>query len=275
VERGSAVESRAGRGESWPWAEFQRLPCQIPLRTGRMIGTWMDISLEFEITPQPNDVTCGPSCLHAVYRFFGRSLPQEQILREVPMLEGGGTLAVQLGIHALRRGFRATLHTMDIQVFDPTWFDPHPVVDLPMKLLTQQAAKRRRKLRVATRAYLEFLDLGGRIRFAEANPDLIRSTLKKQIPILTGLSSTYLYRNSRERPSDEEEDDIRGEPQGHFVVLCGYNSESRSVRVADPLEDNPMAKGHVYSLSIDRVLGAVLLGVLTYDANLLVLEPGN
>lgn len=235
----------------------------------------MDISLEFEITPQPTDLTCGPSCLHAVYRYFGQTISEQQILREVRMLRSGGTLAVQLGIHALRRGFKATLHTMNIQVFDPTWFGPDPVVDLPMKLLAQRAAKRRQKLREATDAYLEFLDLGGRIRFAEANPEMIRNTLKKQIPILTGLSSTFLYQNARERPHDDEEDDIRGEPAGHFVVLCGYNSESRTVRVADPLESNPMAAGHMYSVSIDRVLGAVLLGVLTYDANLLVLEPGS
>ncbi|MEZ4650816.1 MAG: C39 family peptidase [Candidatus Eisenbacteria bacterium] len=233
----------------------------------------MDISLQFEITPQPNDTTCGPCCLHAVYRYFEKHVPEAQILREVPMLEEGGTLAVQLGIHALRSGFHATLSTLNIQVFDPTWFDPEPVVDLPTKLLAQRTAKRRKKLRVATDAYLEFLELGGKIRFAAATPDMIRNTLKRELPILTGLSSTYLYRSARERPDDQEEDDIRGEPVGHFVVLCGYDSETRAVRVADPLASNPMGSGHIYSVAIDRVIGAILLGVLTYDANLLVLEP--
>lgn len=235
----------------------------------------MDISLEFEITPQPNDFSCGPSCLHAVYRYFGRSISEERILREVPMLEEGGTLAVQLGIHALREGFRATLHTMNIHVFDPTWFHPESVTDLPAKLRAQRQAKRRRKLRIATDAYLEFLSLGGRIRFAEATPELIRGPLKRELPVLTGLSSTFLYRNARERRVDDEPDDVRGEPVGHFVVLCGYDGETRTVRVADPLVSNPMAIGHMYTVSIDRILGAVLLGVLTYDANLLVLDPGH
>ncbi len=233
----------------------------------------MDISLQFEITPQPNDVTCGPSCLHAVYRYFGETVSQEALLREVPMLDGGGTLAVQLGIHALRRGFRATLHTLNIQVFDPTWFDPEPVVDIPVKLAAQRLAKRRKKLRVATDAYLEFLELGGQVRFAAATEEPIRKALEAKHPVLTGLSATFLYGSARERPTDDEPDDVRGEPVGHFVVLCGYDSKSRQVRVADPLESNPMAPGHVYSVSIERVLGAILLGVLTYDANLLVLEP--
>jgi hypothetical protein len=40
------------------------------------------------------------------------------------------------------------------------------------------------------------------------------------------------------------------------------------------LQDNPRFGGQYYSVGIQRLLGAVLLGALTYDANLLVIEPG-
>jgi hypothetical protein len=56
-------------------------------------------------------------------------------------------------------------------------------------------------------------------------------------------------------------------------VLCGWDAGERSVRVADPLEDNPGSQQHIYWLPVERVINAVLLGVLTYDANLLLLEP--
>ena len=69
------------------------------------------------------------------------------------------------------------------------------------------------------------------------------------------------------------DDDIRGRPAGHFVVLCGYDKETREVLVADPLLKNPLSGTHSYAVSIERVLGAVLLGILTYDANLLIIEP--
>jgi hypothetical protein len=69
------------------------------------------------------------------------------------------------------------------------------------------------------------------------------------------------------------DDDIRGVPTGHFVVLCGWDSEQQRVRVADPLEDNPHHPEPIYWLPVERVINAILLGVLTYDANLLVLEP--
>jgi len=39
------------------------------------------------------------------------------------------------------------------------------------------------------------------------------------------------------------------------------------------LSPNPVAPTQLYPVNIDRVIGAILLGVLTYDANLLVIHP--
>ena len=50
--------------------------------------------------------------------------------------------------------------------------------------------------------------------------------------------------------------------------MAGYNREKRTVLVADPY-----GPSQEYWSNIDRVLGAVLLGIVTYDANLLVIHP--
>ena len=69
-------------------------------------------------------------------------------------------------------------------------------------------------------------------------------------------------------------DDIRGTPVGHFVVLCGYNRDTKMVRIADPYLPNPFApRDNYYEVNVDRVVCAILLGILTYDANLLILRP--
>jgi hypothetical protein len=224
----------------------------------------------FEIQPQPDDLTCGPTCLHAVYGYFGDEIPLERLIAEVPMLEeGGGTLEVLLGVHALRRGYRATLHTFNLQVLDPTWFTSR--VALEEKLQAQLSAKHDPKLRQASRGYLEFLRLGGRLRFGDLTSSTLRAPLKRQIPILTGLSATFLHRSMREVPGTNTDDDVRGEPVGHFVVLCGYDQERRTVLVADPLEEP--ARERKYPVPIARVVGSIFLGVLTYDASCLVIEP--
>jgi hypothetical protein len=221
---------------------------------------------------QPDETTCGPTCLHAVYNYFGDNFELADIIREVPALAEGGTLAVFLAGHALRRGYRATIYTYNVQVFDPTWFGPQPV-DLAAKLAAQRAFKQDPRFQAATAGYLEFLELGGEIRFVDLTPRLIRRYLSRDIPILTGLSATYLYRSVREYGPAGIEDDVRGYPIGHFVVLCGYDPVGRQVLVADPLHPNPLAETHMYPVNIDRLISAILLGIVTYDANLLILDP--
>ncbi|MDA8165798.1 MAG: C39 family peptidase [Desulfobacteraceae bacterium] len=232
----------------------------------------METRITLEMLPQPCETTCGPTCLHAVYRFYGDDIPLPQVVAEVESLEGGGTLDVLLACHALRRGYRATIYTYNLEVFDPTWFRG-PATDLAAKLQAQGKAKKNKKLLVATRAYLEYLVLGGQLRFKDLTTALLRTYLKQGKPILCGLSATYLYRCARELGPTLDYDDVRGEPTGHFVVLSGYDMVQRTVLVTDPLLHNPMEKGHYYEVGIDRLICSILLGVLTYDANLLILEP--
>jgi hypothetical protein len=194
------------------------------------------------------------------------------VIAETPQLCEGGTLAVLLGCHALRRGYEATICTCNLQVFDPTWFWPTPQ-PLRERLRAQLEAKDMPKLRVATEGYFQFLDLGGQIRMEDFTGALIRRHLKRDIPILTGLSATNLYRCAREFGPNCEPDDIHGLPVGHFVVLCGYDRRDRTVLLADPWL-NPKREGHRYSVCVDHLIRSILLGILTYDANLLIIHPG-
>jgi len=232
----------------------------------------MSTDLAISVLPQPDDDTCGPTCLHALYRYYADDAPLQSVIDEIQRLENRGTLAVYLAIHALKRGYTATIYTYNLQVFDPTWFQVTDT-DVSAKLTAQMEAVQKPRLQTSCRAYLEYLALGGKVVLEDLTPELIRGLLGRGRPILTGLSSTYLYRTAREFGPHDDYDDIRGKPTGHFVVLCGYNSHRRLVTVADPLSPNPRFTTLKYRVSIDRVIGAILLGILTYDANLLVIEP--
>ena len=164
----------------------------------------------FEIQPQPDDTTCGPTCLHAVYKHFGDDISLEQLLDEVPRSESGGTLGVHLANHALA---------------------------------------------------LEDLTHGR-----------LLSLLVEGAPIITGLSATFLYREARETMDTNQPDDIHGAPVGHFVVLTGYALTSEEVLVTDPLHPNRLSEQHTYPVPIERVIASIYLGVLTHDANLVILR---
>jgi hypothetical protein len=235
----------------------------------------METKLYLDIKPQPDGTTCGPTCLHAIYRYFKDDAPLNRIVSEVKQLEGGGTLAVYLGCHALERGYKAAIYTYNLQIFDPTWF-PAAGGGMEEKLKRQLEHKKELPgLEAATQAYLEFLKRRGRIGFEVLTANLLRRYLKRSLPVLTGLSATYLYNCAREYAAGRSliYDDIRGESTGHFVVLAGYDKQDRAVLVADPLKPNPVAEGQYYQVSIDRLVCAIMLGVLSYDGDLLIIEP--
>lgn len=234
----------------------------------------METRLHFEILPQPDDTTCGPTCLHSIYSYYNDDISLSQVIHEVQHLEDGGTLAVLLGCHALKRGYNATLYTFDMQVFDPTWFELSSE-DMLEKLALQLEVKHTPKMEVITKAYRDFLDLRGKILLKDLSTEFIRGFLKKDKPIITGLSSTYLYRCAREvdRGNELFYDDINGEPTGHFVVLSGYDFKTRSALIADPLNPNPMSDNQHYEVKFNRLIPAIMLATLTFDANVLVITP--
>lgn len=231
--------------------------------------------LPIKILTQPDDETCGPTSLHAVYNYFGDLITLEDVISEVCYLEGGGTLAVMLALHALHRGYQASIYTYNLHVFDPTWFsDVH--VDISAKLKNQLRYKFDKKLHLATEAYLEFLRLGGQMHFEDLTPFLLKRQFSQNLPILTGLSATYLYGCAREYVDSQNQvfyEDVKGHPSGHFVILAGYDDAKKHVVVADPYAENLVSGDNYYSVKVSRLINAIMLGILTYDANLLVIHP--
>ncbi len=228
--------------------------------------------LNFDIKAQPDEVTCGPTCLHALYQYYNDDIGLKQVIREVKKLKTGGTLAVMMGNHALRRGYQASIYTYNLNVFDPTWFKLSSTKMISNLKKQMTFKSKRRKLWVASRSYIKFLQAGGKLLYSELDEGLIKGYLKKSVPILAGLSATYLYGTPREISVNNKYDSVRGEPVGHFAIINGYDARTDLVYLADPMNPNPL-KSQYYSVSFDRLINSIMLGIVTYDANLLVIEP--
>jgi hypothetical protein len=235
----------------------------------------MTSKLYLDILPQPDNTTCGPTCLHAIYRYFGDDISLNQVVSEIPQIDAGGTLAVYLAVHALHRGYSATIYSYNLQIFDPTWANARGE-EIGEKLRLQASYKKGDPgLEISTKGYLEFLELGGELRFEVLTAGLIRRYLKRSLPVLSGLSATYLYNCAREysEGNDLIFDDIRGKSMGHFVVLAGYDKQDRTVLIADPFLPNPVGSGQYYRVNILRLVCAIMLGTLTFDGDLLIIKP--
>jgi hypothetical protein len=227
---------------------------------------------------QPDDVTCGPTCLRKVYDFFGVGAELDEVLGELERNEDGGTLAVFLGISAMGRGFRSRIYSYDLRLFDPSWAalaGPELADKIRRRIPYLRSAKSTR----AAEAYLRFLAMGGEICFDELTPGLLKRILDRNHPVLAGLSATHLYRMPRERHDPESdlllEDDVAGEPTGHFVVIVGYEHWGRQFSVRDPSAHVPVSEDGRQVVDAQRLINSILLGDLTYDAVLLELWPGS
>lgn len=241
----------------------------------------MEHLLRLNVAAQPTDSTCGHTCLHAVYNYWKDAIELDQVVQEIGQLADGGTLAVQLACHALERGYSATIYTYNLFLFDPTWFSM-PAEALPEKLKQQCELKKNQdpRVEVATGHYLAFLARGGELKMEMLEEELLVRSLMAEVPVLCGLSATFLYQEARERafpPTtagiSSVPDDVRGHPVGHFVVLSGYDPHTRQVMVNDPGINNPFSDGQCYAAPLAKVSASILLGIATYDANLLMIKP--
>ena len=248
---------------------------QLALRvrfTRGMVPASVDIELPITIRRQPDYTTCGPTSLHAVYRYFGDTITLEQVIDEVRKLEGGGTMRLHLAVHALRRGYQAETWICNVAWFDPTWFQQK--TDVIAKLKARMAAKecsapsdgttRHRRSRSTSGS-------SGKLRWGDLTPRLIgaRSEARPADP----------HRHERHIPLSVHArdgagpDDVAGDPFGHFVVVCGYHSSESSVSIADPLMDNPLHGAQYYRASVHRLIGSIFLGTGSNDSNFLVIKP--
>lgn len=50
----------------------------------------METRLQLGMLPQPDDATCGPTCLHAIYQYYGDDIALGQVTEGVKGLQSGG-----------------------------------------------------------------------------------------------------------------------------------------------------------------------------------------
>ncbi len=232
----------------------------------------IDVELPVVIERQPDYTTCGPTSLHAIYRYWGDPIDLKTVIAETEKLPGGGTLGVHLSVHALRRGYEVDTWVCNVRHFDPTWFQQP--TDLRAKLRARFEAKGLTsdpRYGPALKALDEYLELGGGVRWGDLTPAMLSAVLGEGTPLITGVDGTYLYQCIRE--TEQGPDDVKGDGFGHFLVLCGSRSSDESIAIADPLKDNPLHGSKYYRASVHRVIGSIFLGVGSDDGNLLRIRP--
>ena len=132
----------------------------------------MDADLNVLIERQPDYTTCGPTALHAIYRYYEDPIDLKTVIAETPKLPTGGTLGVHLSVHALRHGYDVTTWVCNVRHMDPTWFQKP--TDVLAKLKARAAAKNFAddpRYGPAMEAVEQYMELGGKLVWGNLTPE--------------------------------------------------------------------------------------------------------
>ena len=57
-------------------------------------------------------------------------------------------------------------------------------------------------------------------------------------------------------------------------MLSRYDKRRKRVLVADPYRMNPISADQYYHVPVNRLIHSILLGIVTYDSNMLIITAG-
>lgn len=235
----------------------------------------MSEPLKIHIEHQPDDVTCGPVALQAVYKYWNDIISIDKVIDEVECIDAdGGTTDALLGLHALQRGYSVCIYPSNLNIFDPTWGTGHKADGFITSRLKERIkyapdAKTRRVID----AYIRFTEAGGEICIRNLD-DILEYYLKCNCyPTICAVSSTALYNCSRDLfdGNVSHPDDTYGDPCGHFVIATSMDDVNKKVEIADPYAYGDI--GNNYTVDFGWLMKSIYLGVSTFDGSLISIKP--
>jgi peptidase C39-like protein len=238
----------------------------LPWPRGLLLKEY-DLPIRSEI--QPDDTSCGISCLKMLLAFHGISLSFDEMREIIPPLPDIGLYDSHVGKAALDLGFSVTIYSYNYTIFHPLW-NHLTRKDLIRHLSTKNKSSMTPLQEFATKSYIEFMEAGGEVLFYPLSKELLLAFFEKGLPVMVALDMCFLYDSMVYYENTTE-------PRAtHFVVLHGYNPENNTFRISDPWHSIPLPNNMgQFSLDADRVINAIFLGQNRNDAAVVVIQKNN
>ncbi len=204
---------------------------------------------------QKTAFSCLPACLQQIFCYYGKQIFQKEILNTLEKPERGMSMP-KAGSLLKEYGFKPLIITNNIHNFDPTWFK------LDKAMLIKNLKKRRQfldKYNISlVDEYLEYLKKGGRIKFETIDRDLLIKYLSKSNPIIVELASTFFYKKAKGTGPGKFDNSIKGEIEGHCVVIAGFKKDK--FKVVDPdSRNNPFSKKGIYWIKAKELIASIFI----------------
>ena len=124
----------------------------------------MAFRLAVDILPQPDETTCGPTCLHAIYRYWQEDEPLSEVIARTGKSSRAARWPYSWRATPCARATAPRSIPITSTVFDPTWFTD-PTVEIAHAAGLATRGQERLPAAVCDRRLPGIsLSLGGRLR---------------------------------------------------------------------------------------------------------------
>jgi len=237
-------------------------------------------SIEYDIKATKQKTSeCMQTAATQLLTFFDPTVQLDDVINAVPLyIENGekiGTSPGHLAAYFAQQGYKTTVYTFDVELFDCSWNDLTPA-----EVITQ--IKKRAEY-IPSNSWLAaykhvlidgwelFVKSGGNFALPILSVELLYNLLAND-PYLLMLNSTYLNHQAKSRydkPSDKMiPDSLKGRSTTHTVVCAGY--KDNKFLIVDP--DPPKGINHHRWITQDHLIASIMSAQTESDNMLITIE---
>jgi ABC-type bacteriocin/lantibiotic exporter with double-glycine peptidase domain len=200
---------------------------------------------------QKNKVGCGAAAMSMLYKYFGKDISEEEIIKEVGGLTKWGSFVTDHAFMARKMGLKVICHSYNLEYFNPI-YEEKPKKDFIKRIAslirTEKRAYNKRELESIKRALESDIDFS----FRMPSLDILRKFLDKKLPVCIVVNSAALF---------EKDIDLE---MGHYIVLTGYTK--------DKFYYNDPEDGKSKSISANKLMFALSNNIFNSSAYLLIIR---
>ncbi len=220
---------------------------------------------------------CIQTAASQLLSFYKIQKTVDEIKRDVPVYinDNGVPLGSSVGhiaAYFVTLGFKVTLHTVDVEIFDRSWSD------LTKEELSENLEKRKQYLKhprfsastfdVIFDGYKDFLNKGGKVVFPVLD-ELYLHTLLNTGPVYAIVNRTFLnhtYKRTGMSGDTPHHGSIEGHTSTHVVVIAGYKDGKFKI------VDSDYEFGGIRWIDASLLVGSIYLAETEYDSMVISLQ---
>lgn len=212
--------------------------------------------------------TCGPSCLEAIYRHYGKDRGLEGILEDLHITKEESTYGPQLARHLNNNGFKTCICSSDPNVVSPEWRNASvdSIIEDLKGWIIYHFDKKVDKIWIKKALFLLFyLQEGGNLQVNDVTRSFLDKSLQEGNIILACVAESWIWKK-RKISKVAKYDNIKGKVHGHFVVV--YEQEDEKYLISDPYPTNIQDKEGLYKVDKDTLITSIL----TWSSEILIIK---